>query len=93
MILVTALNGKPFYLNPTLIYQIEEMPDTLITLTDGKTLVDGSCARSCAAGDRVSYGDPFEPSENVVGKMAKEEKAPKAEKRKGLSMVVLRRSS
>ena len=39
MILVTALNGKPFYLNPTLIYRIEEMPDTLITLTDGKTLV------------------------------------------------------
>ncbi len=60
MILVTALNGKPFYLNPTLIYQIEEMPDTLITLTDGKNISgDRKLRRSCAAGDRVSYGDPF----------------------------------
>ncbi|WP_291291749.1 flagellar FlbD family protein [Enterococcus sp.] len=39
MILLTALNGREFYLNPELIYRVEEMPDTLITLTDGKTLV------------------------------------------------------
>ena len=63
MILVTALNGRAIlFKSRTLIYRIEEMPDTLITLTDGKTLVvTGSCARSCAAGNRVSYGDPFEP--------------------------------
>lgn len=48
MILVTALNGKPFYLNPTLIYRIEEMPDTLITLTDGKTLVVAEAAQEVA---------------------------------------------
>ena len=39
MILLTALNGREFYLNPELIYRVEEMPDTLITLIDGKTLV------------------------------------------------------
>ncbi|MBW5473824.1 flagellar FlbD family protein [Enterococcus gallinarum] len=39
MILLTALNDREFYLNPELIYRVEEMPDTLITLIDGKTLV------------------------------------------------------
>ena len=39
MILLTALNGREFSLNPELIYRGEEMPDTLITLIDGKTLV------------------------------------------------------
>ena len=39
MILLTALSSKKFYLNPDLIYRMEETPDTTITLTDGKTLV------------------------------------------------------
>lgn len=39
MILLTSFNGKEFYLNPDLIYRIDETPDTVITLTDGKTLV------------------------------------------------------
>ena len=48
MILVTALNGRAFYLNPVLIYRIEEMPDTLITLSDGKTLVVTESAEEVA---------------------------------------------
>jgi flagellar protein FlbD len=39
MILMTAFNGRTFYLNPDLMYRIEETPDTMITLVDGKTLV------------------------------------------------------
>lgn len=39
MILLTSLTGKKFYLNPDLIYRIDETPDTVVTLTDGKTLV------------------------------------------------------
>ncbi|KAF1302014.1 flagellar FlbD family protein [Enterococcus saccharolyticus] len=39
MILVTAINNKEFYLNPDLIYRIEEIPDTLVTLVDGKAIV------------------------------------------------------
>ena len=39
MIKVTALNEHSFYLNPDLIYRIETIPDTLITLTDGKTII------------------------------------------------------
>jgi len=39
MILLTSFKGKEFYLNPDLIYRIDEAPDTVITLTDGKTLV------------------------------------------------------
>lgn len=39
MILLTALNSKNFYLNPDLIYRMDETPDTTITLTDGKTIV------------------------------------------------------
>ncbi|MGX7195974.1 flagellar FlbD family protein [Enterococcus olivae] len=39
MILVTALNGKDFYLNPDLIYRLEENSDTYITLVDGKTVI------------------------------------------------------
>jgi flagellar protein FlbD len=39
MVLVTRLNGKEFYVNPDLIAFIEETPDTVITLTDGRKLV------------------------------------------------------
>ncbi len=39
MIMLTRLNGKSFYVNPDLIAFIEETPDTVITLTDGKKLV------------------------------------------------------
>lgn len=39
MIAVTSLHGKKFYLNPDLIFRIEETPDTMITLIDNKTLV------------------------------------------------------
>ncbi|MHC5269549.1 flagellar FlbD family protein [Enterococcus sp. LJL98] len=49
MILLTALNKKSFYLNPDLIYRMDETPDTTITLTDGKTLVVGESAQVVAA--------------------------------------------
>lgn len=39
MIELTALNNKKFYLNPDLIYRVEQTPDTTITLTTGKILV------------------------------------------------------
>ncbi|GGI66157.1 flagellar FlbD family protein [Enterococcus alcedinis] len=39
MIAVTTLHGKNFYINPDLIYRIEETPDTTITLIDSKTIV------------------------------------------------------
>lgn len=39
MITVTTLHGKSFYLNPDLIFRIEETPDTTITLIDSKTIV------------------------------------------------------
>ena len=39
MVLVTRLNGKEFYVNPDMITFIEETPDTVITLTDGRKLV------------------------------------------------------
>ena len=35
----SMFKGKEFYLNPDLIYRIDETPDTVITLVDGKTLV------------------------------------------------------
>jgi len=38
MIKLTALNGSDFYLNIDLIYKVEPLADSLITLTDGKTL-------------------------------------------------------
>lgn len=38
MITLTSINGKEFCLNCELIYKIEEAPDTIITLIDGKTL-------------------------------------------------------
>ena len=38
MIDLTTLNGEEFTLNCDLIYKIVEVPDTLITLTDGKVM-------------------------------------------------------
>ena len=49
MILLTALSSKKFYLNPDLIYRMEETPDTTITLTDGKTLVVQDSAEEVVA--------------------------------------------
>lgn len=36
MINITRLNGTPFTLNADLIESVEEIPDTVITLTTGK---------------------------------------------------------
>ncbi|MBK5251278.1 MAG: flagellar FlbD family protein [Peptostreptococcaceae bacterium] len=38
MVRLTSLKGEPFYLNAELIEKIEEIPDTLITLTSGKKI-------------------------------------------------------
>ena len=38
MILLHSLNGSEFYLNNDLIVKVEALPDTFITLTDGRTL-------------------------------------------------------
>ncbi|MBF7096315.1 flagellar FlbD family protein [Alkalibacter mobilis] len=38
MILLNSLGGSEFYLNDDLIFKIEALPDTVITLTDGKTV-------------------------------------------------------
>lgn len=42
MIILKSINGREFCLNSELIYKIEEAPDTIITLTDGKVLRVGS---------------------------------------------------
>ncbi|THF81260.1 flagellar FlbD family protein [Cohnella fermenti] len=39
MIGLTRLNGTKFYVNALLIETIEETPDTIITLTNGKKLL------------------------------------------------------
>jgi flagellar protein FlbD len=39
MIVVTRLNGSKFHVNALLIETVEEMPDTLITLTTGKKFI------------------------------------------------------
>ncbi|MFC0612875.1 flagellar FlbD family protein [Scopulibacillus daqui] len=39
MIKLTRLNGRTFILNVLLIEQIESLPDTTITLTNGKKIV------------------------------------------------------
>ena len=39
MIEVTRLNDKKFFLNAELIEQVEEVPDTSITLTTGKHFI------------------------------------------------------
>jgi flagellar protein FlbD len=38
MVLLHSLNGNELYLNNDLIEKIEAIPDTIITLTDGKTI-------------------------------------------------------
>jgi len=38
MIHLTSLKGEAFYLNEILVYRIDQVPDTLITLTDGNKL-------------------------------------------------------
>lgn len=38
MILLKALSGVEFYLNNDLIFKIEALPDTVITMADGKTI-------------------------------------------------------
>jgi len=38
MILLTTLSGTEFYLNTDLVVKLEALPDTVITLTDGKTM-------------------------------------------------------
>ena len=40
MIDVTKVNGKKFTLNSRLIETIEETPDTVITLTTGKKIIE-----------------------------------------------------
>jgi flagellar protein FlbD len=44
MIRVTRLDHSPIILNAELIEQIEETPDTVITLTNGQTLMVGETA-------------------------------------------------
>ncbi|WP_223700229.1 flagellar FlbD family protein [Sutcliffiella deserti] len=39
MIILTKLNGKSFAVNPWLIEQVEEMPDTTISLNNGKKII------------------------------------------------------
>jgi flagellar protein FlbD len=46
MITLTTIKGNSFYLNSDLIEQIEELPDTLITLVNGKTVRVSESAES-----------------------------------------------
>ncbi|MFC6348058.1 flagellar FlbD family protein [Vagococcus carniphilus] len=39
MIKLTSMNHQTFFINCSLIYRIDQAPDTVITLTDGKTLM------------------------------------------------------
>ncbi|AEI44334.1 flagellar FlbD family protein [Paenibacillus mucilaginosus] len=39
MVLLTRLNGNPFYLNAFLIESIEATPDTMISLVNGKKIM------------------------------------------------------
>ena len=39
MVELTKLNGIPFVLNSDLIETVEETPDTVITLTNGKKII------------------------------------------------------
>lgn len=39
MITLTGMNNKKFLLNSAMIYRIDQAPDTIITLSDGKTLM------------------------------------------------------
>ena len=44
MILVHRLRGEPMYLNPDLVESIEETPDTVLTLTDGRRAIVSDAA-------------------------------------------------
>lgn len=44
MILVHRLRGEPLYLNPDLVESIEETPDTVLTLVDGRRTVVSDAA-------------------------------------------------
>ncbi|HZK33974.1 MAG TPA: flagellar FlbD family protein [Bacillota bacterium] len=48
MIILTTIKGRSFYLNADLIEQLEELPDTLITLVNGKTVRVSEGAESVA---------------------------------------------
>ena len=39
MIKLTGMNNEEFLLNSAMIYRIDQAPDTVITLSDGKTLM------------------------------------------------------
>lgn len=39
MIMLTGLNNKEFYLNPDHIEKMEEVPETVITLSNGKKYI------------------------------------------------------
>ncbi|MEA1961751.1 MAG: flagellar FlbD family protein [Bacillota bacterium] len=43
MITLTRLNGTPFMLNIDMVEMMEETPDTIITLTNGKKIVVREC--------------------------------------------------
>ena len=48
MILVTNLTGEKFYLNPGLIEMVEMIPDTMITMTNGRKLIIKESAQDLA---------------------------------------------
>lgn len=50
MILLTSLTGERFYLNPGLIELIEMVPDTLVTMTNGKKYLVRESGQEVAAG-------------------------------------------
>ena len=61
--MLTSLNGKKFCLNSELIYKIEKTADTIITLTDGKSLrvrddVDNIIDKIVAYKRRIYIGLP-----------------------------------
>lgn len=39
MIPVTTMDGRSIYLNPTLVEQVEAVPETLITLSSGRKIM------------------------------------------------------
>lgn len=50
MIKVTRLNNSQFYINPLLIETIEEVPDTMISLVNGKKYVVKEPAKDVICG-------------------------------------------
>lgn len=53
MIRLTRLDHTPYLLNPSLIEQVAETPDTLITLSNGKKLLVTERAETVAEAVRV----------------------------------------